>query len=170
MRQENWKRLYSITDFIHNKVNVCLIIVACIPLSPFIAIKFAIDDHRKKKRERKLAMQRYIDEAKPKVHVTPDKNGICYIQPSSVLRLPFDKVVYVESEPDETIDKFFSENKEWIAKWRDWYGLEIVQISKEEIRSSLLYPQDFQALHHGFLLRTPFNDQYSMYYELRSKI
>lgn len=170
MRCDSWKRIHAVTDKI-NDVNEYLKFVIVIPLMPIIAVWAVIETFKETRRERKQKeliekRRKELETPKPKVHVIPSKDGRFELNTSNAHSLPFDKIVYVEVEHDDTIEKFFKEENAWIAKWQEWYGLEIVNLDHQLIHESLRYPQDFHVLRHGFLVNLPYTNGYRRYFEI----
>lgn len=114
-----------------------------------------------KKEEQKERIKEAIIEGKLKTtdlpHVTkhPFTSFLCI--EDSKDNLPYDVVAYIETVPNETIRKFYSEEKDWIKQLSAKYGIDFIQADYDKIRSIMLYPQDFKELHHGIIWRTHYS-------------
>ena len=88
-------------------------------------------------------------------HVTPNKNDRFFFFEKRKLSIPYDKLVYVETEYNEKLHNFFSDNAEWLETWQKWHGWDFAEYSYEEIKEGMFYPQDFAVFKHGFLWHSP---------------
>ena len=88
-------------------------------------------------------------------HVTPNKNDKFFFYEKRKLKIPYDKLVYVETDYCEKLHHFFSDNAEWLETWQKWHGWDIAEYSYEDIKEGMLYPQDFAVFKHGFLWHSP---------------
>lgn len=91
---------------------------------------------------------------KPIEHITPEANDRFLFRRGNDNEDRQDIFVYVETEYDETIHRFFENEKEWITDLQRWYGIDIVREDGEEIKKKMVYPQDFTTFRHGFLWNT----------------
>lgn len=87
-------------------------------------------------------------------HTPTDKNGRFLFFKKRKLHIPGDQLVYVESEYNEEMHKFFTENAEWLELFQKRHGWDIVEYDEEDIKEGMLYPQDFVVFKHGFLWRS----------------
>lgn len=87
-------------------------------------------------------------------HTPTDKNGRFLFFKKRKLHIPGDQLVYVESEYNEEIHRFFTENAEWLELFQKRHGWDIVEYAEEDIKEGMLYPQDFVVFKHGFLWRS----------------
>ncbi|GEM_PF-2351877 len=89
-------------------------------------------------------------------HVAPQKDGKFLFFEKRKLYLQTNQLVYVETEYNEKLHRFFDDNADWIERWQYWYGLNIVKADYEDIKEGMLYPQDFSVFKHGFLWHSIF--------------
>lgn len=59
--------------------------------------------------------------------------------------------VYVETEYNEPIHRFFNEQKEEVDKWEKKYGCRILFLNQDEFFKNMCYPQERSMLKHGLL-------------------
>lgn len=86
-----------------------------------------------------------------KKHKTPkDGDRIMFFEKRK-LKIPYDQIVYVETEYNEKMHSFMSTEKEWLNTFQKWYGFDIVHYNYEDIKEGMFYPQDFSVFRHGFL-------------------
>lgn len=132
---------------------ICFIVVSPIAVvfSPFIGIWYSckwLYKHLSKKK---------VEEVQPEIksHVTPKPNyGRFLFKEDREVKIPIDKIVYVETSPDEAISTFLEEDKDWIRFWQEWYGIDIINVDYDTIKQSMVYPQDFRSFKHGFVWQT----------------
>lgn len=119
---------------------------------PFVAIWYGCEWLYKHFLRKKKPVE-VPTEAKP--HVTPVPNyGRFLFKENRIVKIPIDKIAYVETVPDETIHKLLEENKERIRYWEEWYGIKIIHVDYESIKQAMVYPQDFPFFKHGFIWQT----------------
>lgn len=92
-------------------------------------------------------------------HIHPRKDDCFYFFEKRNLKIPTDKLVYVESEYNDTMHRFFNENTEWIDRWQRWYGFDIVDADYEDIKEGMFFPEDFAVFKHGFLWHSPISSR-----------
>lgn len=126
------------------------------------------EDKRREKQKERITKE--IEEGKIKTtdlpHVTkhPFTSFLC--AKDSKDNLPYDAVAYIESEPNETIRKFFTKETDWVTQLSIKYGIDLIQPNYDRIRSIMLFPQDFKELHHGIIWRTntsTWDGEYGLY-------
>ena len=82
-------------------------------------------------------------------HVTPPvERGFLFKEED---KFPYDKLILVEAEPCPALHRFMEDNAEWLRKWCEWYGFDIITVNPDEIRRKMLFPQDFHVFRHGLL-------------------
>lgn len=59
--------------------------------------------------------------------------------------------VYVETEYNEPIHRFFEEQKEEIDKWERKYGCKILFLNQDDFFKNMCFPQERSMLKHGLL-------------------
>lgn len=114
---------------------ICFIVVSPIAVvfSPFIGIWYSckwLYKHLSKKK---------VEEVQPEIksHVTPKPNyGRFLFKEDREVKIPIDKIVYVETSPDEAISTFLEEDKDWIRFWQEWYGIDIINVDYDTIKQS----------------------------------
>lgn len=128
--------------------------------------------------EKKIIRKRIENRELPLVmenHVSPDSTGCFLFFKKKKLTIPYDQLVYVETEYNEKLHCFFDENVEWLETWQRWFGWDIVEYDYEDIKEGMLYPVDFDVFKHGFLWHSPFsgidqesglNEETYYYYEI----
>lgn len=94
----------------------------------------------------------------------PEKTDVMSFSKDCAPVLPYSSVAYVATEPDSQIENFFQTDKEWLAKWSEWYGLDLVEVDMEEVRKALTNPNCFALLQHGLLWRARSSTEYDCYY------
>ena len=112
----------------------------------------------KKERENNILKEKQKNREIPltvKNHVTPNKNDRFFFYEKRKLTIPYDKLVYVETDYCEKLHHFFSDNAEWLETWQKWHGWDIAEYSYEDIKEGMFYPQDFAVFKHGFLWHSP---------------
>ena len=112
----------------------------------------------KKERENNILKEKQKNREIPltvKNHVTPDKNDSFFFYEKRKLTIPYDKLVYVETDYCEKLHHFFRDNAEWLETWQKWHGWDIAEYDYEDIKEGLLYPQDFAVFKHGFFWNSP---------------
>lgn len=112
----------------------------------------------KKERENNILKEKQKNREIPltvKNHVTPNKNDRFFFYEKRKLTIPYDRLVYVETDYCEKLHRFFSDNAEWLETWQKWHGWDIAEYSYEDIKEGMLYPQDFAVFKHGFLWHSP---------------
>ena len=146
MRQSTIKLINKITDNLMNCNFMMLLVLGGIVAFPFLCIyeilKWVYRCFRKR------------CPSKPIEHITPEANGRFLFRRDGNEEIRQDVFVYVETEYDETIRRFFENEKEWITDLQQWYGIDIIKEDGEEIKKRMVYPQDFTVLRHGFLWNT----------------
>lgn len=90
-----------------------------------------------------------------KYHVTTDKDDVFFFFGKRKLVIPYDQLVYVETEYNEKLHQFFTDNAEWLEAWQKWHGWEIAEYDYEDIKEGMFYPEDFAVFRHGFLWHSP---------------
>lgn len=90
-------------------------------------------------------------------HTPTHKNDKFLFFEKRKLRIPYDQLVYVESEYSEEIHHFFADNAEWLETWQRWHGWDIAEYDVEDIKEGMFYPQDYSVFRHGFLWCSPTN-------------
>ena len=146
MKQEALKRLDNILELI-DKGNMYVIA----GIATAVAIPFLLINEAWKYLARKLKGKVYDSASKEWItkeeqlkekqknreipltvenHVTPNKNDRFFFFEKRKLSIPYDKLVYVETEYNEKLHNFFSDNAEWLE-------------------------QDFAVFKHGFLWHSP---------------
>lgn len=164
MTYRSWERLARITKGINDWSTNAICFIIAVPvgivLSPFAGIwyggKWLYRHFHKEKEE-----VEEVKEVKP--HITPKPNvgsflfkrGSFLFKGDRALKVPYDKIAYVETEPDARIRKFFEKNKEWLRQWQEWYGIDIIFVDSNQIREGMVYPQDFYVFRHGFIWQMP---------------
>ena len=175
MKQEALKRLDNILELI-DKGNMYVIAgIATVIAIPFLMLNEAwkclvkilkgkVYDSAskawitKKERENNILKEKQKNREIPltvKNHVTPNKNDRFFFYEKRKLTIPYDKLVYVETDYCEKLHHFFSDNAEWLETWQKWHGWDIAEYSYEDIKEGMLYPQDFAVFKHGFLWHSP---------------
>lgn len=112
----------------------------------------------KKERENNILKEKQKNREIPltvKNHVTPDKNDSFFFYEKRKLTIPYDKLVYVETDYCEELHHFFRDNTEWLETWQKWHGWDIAEYDYEDIKEGMLYPQDFAVFKYGFLWHSP---------------
>ena len=171
MKQEALKRLDNILDLI-DKGNMYVIA----GIATAVAIPFLLINEAWKYLARKLKGKVYDSASKEWItkeeqlkekqknreipltvenHVTPNKNDRFFFFEKRKLSIPYDKLVYVETEYNEKLHNFFSDNAEWLETWQKWHGWDFAEYSYEDIKEGMFYPQDFAVFKHGFLWHSP---------------
>lgn len=89
-----------------------------------------------------------------KKHKTPKEGDRFMFFEKRKLVIPYDQLVYVETEYNEAMHSFLSTEKEWLDTFQKWHGFDIVDYNYEDIREGMFYPQDFSVFKHGFLWRS----------------
>lgn len=159
MKQEALIRLDNILEYI-DKGNMYVIAgIATIIAIPFLVIneawKYIVriikgenDKLKEKLKNREIPLT-------VENHVTPNKNDKFFFYEKRKLKIPYDKLVYVETDYCEKLHHFFSDNAEWLETWQKWHGWDIAEYSYKDIKEGMLYPQDFAVFKHGFLWHSP---------------
>ena len=171
MKQEALKRLDNILELI-DKGNMYVIA----GIATAVAIPFLLINEAWKYLARKLKGKVYDSASKEWItkeeqlkekqknreipltdenHVTPNKNDRFFFFEKRKLSIPYDKLVYVETEYNEKLHNFFSDNAEWLETWQKWHGWDFAEYSYEDIKEGMFYPQDFAVFKHGFLWHSP---------------
>lgn len=88
-------------------------------------------------------------------HVVPDKDAQFFFFKKRKLIIPHDQLVYIETEYNEKLHQFFTDNAEWLETWQKWHGWEIAGYDYEDIKEGMFYPEDFAVFRHGFLWHSP---------------
>ena len=130
MKQEALKRLDNILELI-DKGNMYVIA----GIATAVAIPFLLINEAWKYLARKLKGKVYDSASKEWItkeeqlkekqknreipltvenHVTPNKNDRFFFFEKRKLSIPYDKLVYVETEYNEKLHNFFSDNAEWL--------------------------------------------------------
>ena len=177
MKEKTIIRIHRIIELV-DKGNIYVIVgIATLLISPFLAIpelwKFIIRKVKgevydsssgewttKEKLELKLQKQKIENREIPlvsKKHVEPQRNERFYFFDKRKLIIPYDKLVYVETEYNETLHSFFKDNAEWLATWQKWHGWDIINVDYDDIKEGMFYPQDFHVFRHGFLWHSNFS-------------
>ncbi|MCQ2212057.1 MAG: hypothetical protein MJZ36_00280 [Bacteroidaceae bacterium] len=60
-------------------------------------------------------------------------------------------LVYVETEYNEPIHRFFKEQKEEVDKWERKYGYKILFLDQDDFFKNMCFPQERSMLKHGLL-------------------
>ena len=110
------------------------------------------DEHEKDKQKKSIENREIPINAEN--HKPTDKNDRFMFFEKRNLKMPYDQLVYVESEYNEEIHRFFTENAEWLEMWQRWHGWDIVEYDAEEIKEGMFYPDDYVVFKHGFLWRS----------------
>lgn len=84
-------------------------------------------------------------------HITPQMNARFFFFEKRKITIPYDQLVYVETDYNDKIHRFFEDNAEWLEMWQKWHGWDIVKLDYEDIKEGMFYPQDFSVFRHGFL-------------------
>lgn len=146
MRQSTIKQINNITDNLMNGNFMVLLVLGSIVACPFLCIyeilKWIYRCFRKR------------CPSKPIEHITPEANDRFLFRKTNDSDERQDIFIYVETEYDETIHRFFEDEKEWITDLQQWYGIDIIKEDGEEIKKKMVYPQDFTVFRHGFLWST----------------
>lgn len=114
----------------------------------------------KEKQEKNILKKKIENREIPLIaenHVPTDKNDRFMFFEKRKLKIPYDQLVYVESEYNEEMRRFFAENTEWLETWQRWHGWDIAEYDAEDIKEGMLYPQDYSVFKHGFLWRSSFS-------------
>lgn len=175
MKYETWIKIDNASEFIF-KVHIYLItVIGALIASPFILfyegfkyvrrkVKGMVYDPVLKDWITKEKMEVNIRRSKIKAreipldtenHVPVDKNGDFFFFEKRQLKIPYDQLVYVETEYNEDIHAFFADNTEWLDTWQRWHGWDIAEYDAEDIKEGMFYPQDYAVFKHGFLWRSP---------------
>lgn len=159
MKQEALIRLDNILEYI-DKGNMYVIAgIATIIAIPFLVIneawKYIVRIIKGKNDKLKEKLKNREIPLTVENHVTPNKNDKFFFYEKRKLKIPYDKLVYVETDYCEKLHHFFSDNAEWLETWQKWHGWDIAEYSYEDIKEGMLYPQDFAVFKHGFLWHSP---------------
>lgn len=159
MKQEALIRLDNILELI-DKGNMYVIAgIATIIAIPFLVIneawKYIARTIKGKNDKLKEKLKNREIPLTIKNHATPNKNDKFFFFEKRKLTIPYDKLVYVETDYCEKLHHFFSDNAEWLETWQKWHGWDIAEYSYEDIKEGMLYPQDFAVFKHGFLWHSP---------------
>jgi len=159
MKQEALIRLDNILEYI-DKGNMYVIAgIATIIAIPFLVIneawKYIVRIIKGENDKLKEILKNREIPLTVENHVTPNKNDKFFFYEKRKLKIPYDKLVYVETDYCEKLHHFFSDNAEWLETWQKWHGWDIAEYSYEDIKEGMLYPQDFAVFKHGFLWHSP---------------
>lgn len=166
------RRIDNVLEVI-NKGNVYLLTVVCFVIGlPFFLMSEGVKYiyHRakgmiyvpnsfeswitKEEYEHRLYMRRMENREIPlpvENHVLTDKNDRFMFFRKRKLKIPHNQLVYVETDYNEEMHRFFDENAEWLEAWQRWHGWEIAYYDAEDIKEGMFYPQDYAVFKHGFL-------------------
>ena len=91
----------------------------------------------KKERENNILKEKQKNREIPLTdenHVTPNKNDRFFFFEKRKLSIPYDKLVYVETEYNEKLHNFFSDNAEWLETWQKWHGWDIINVDYDDLK------------------------------------
>lgn len=159
MTYQRLVRLAELVKTISDRSTSIFSILIGVPLTivalPFAGIWYGckwLYEHIFKKKVQKIT----ASTVKP--HVTPKPtDGRFLFKEDRELKIPVNKVAYIETVHDKAIQRFLEEEKAWLQYWQEWYGIEIISVDNDSIRQGMVFPQDFTVFKHGFLWQSNIN-------------